>query len=91
MVVTLMACGRLEVFDDDVIAYACTLRACGVPGPEIARKLVIPSGKNKGPNPHPRRRRALRPDILRRHRPERWVVRIASTGSSSILTPRDPE
>ncbi|MGW5682174.1 hypothetical protein [Nonomuraea sp. NPDC003754] len=47
----LMACGRLEVFDDDVIAYACTLCACGVKGPEIARKLVIPSGKNKGRNP----------------------------------------
>ncbi|MGV9306193.1 hypothetical protein ACWDLG_22675 [Nonomuraea sp. NPDC003727] len=47
MVVALMACGRLEVFDDDVIAYACTLRACGVPGPEIARKLVIPAARTK--------------------------------------------
>ncbi|MFJ5104178.1 hypothetical protein [Streptomyces sp. NPDC088554] len=32
-------------------AYARTLRANGVPVPEIARKLVIPTGKNKGEHP----------------------------------------
>ncbi|MCC3769541.1 recombinase family protein [Streptomyces sp. UNOC14_S4] len=43
--------GRPKVFDDDMIAYARTLRANGVPVPQIARKLVIPSGKNKGEHP----------------------------------------
>ncbi|MFD8563602.1 recombinase family protein [Streptosporangium canum] len=43
--------GRPKVFDDDMIAYARSLRARGVPVPEIARKLVIPTGKNKGRNP----------------------------------------
>ncbi|MFI7642357.1 recombinase family protein [Nonomuraea sp. NPDC049400] len=43
--------GRPKVFDDDMIAYACSLRERGVPVPEIARKLVIPSGKNKGRSP----------------------------------------
>ncbi|MEV3927697.1 hypothetical protein [Actinomadura coerulea] len=43
--------GRPKVFDDDMLAYARTLRAGGVPVPEIARKLVIPSGKNKGEHP----------------------------------------
>ncbi|GAB7029540.1 recombinase family protein [Streptomyces sp. NPDC021749] len=43
--------GRPKVFDDDMIAYARTLRASGVPVPQIARKLVIPSGKNKGEHP----------------------------------------
>jgi DNA invertase Pin-like site-specific DNA recombinase len=43
--------GRPKVFDDDMIAYARTLRARGVPVPEIARKLIIPTGKNKGHNP----------------------------------------
>lgn len=31
--------------------YAHALRACGTPVREIARKLVIPSGKNKGRHP----------------------------------------
>ncbi|MER5327193.1 hypothetical protein [Streptosporangium roseum] len=43
--------GRPKVFDDDMIAYAGTLRARGVPVPDIARKLIIPTGKNKGHNP----------------------------------------
>ncbi|MFC9848631.1 hypothetical protein ACFWFF_34865 [Streptomyces sp. NPDC060223] len=40
--------GAPRAVDDDVIAYARTLRAGGVPVPQIACKLVIPSGKNKG-------------------------------------------
>ncbi|MBT2225074.1 recombinase family protein [Nonomuraea sp. NEAU-A123] len=43
--------GRPKVFDDDMIAYARTLRARGVAVPDIARKLVIPAGKNKGRHP----------------------------------------
>jgi hypothetical protein len=43
--------GRPKVFDDDMIAYARSLRGRGVPVPEIARKLVIRTGKNKGRNP----------------------------------------
>ncbi|GGQ35919.1 recombinase family protein [Streptosporangium pseudovulgare] len=43
--------GRPKVFDDDMIAYARSLRARGVPVPEIAAKLVIPAGKNKGRHP----------------------------------------
>ncbi|MGV4985760.1 hypothetical protein ACVB8X_06855 [Streptomyces sp. NRAIS4] len=34
-----------------MVAYARTLRTSGVPVPQIARKLVIPSGKNKGEHP----------------------------------------
>ncbi|MEV5503652.1 recombinase family protein [Nonomuraea fuscirosea] len=43
--------GRPKVFDDDMIAYARSLRERGVAVPDIARKLVIPSGKNKGRHP----------------------------------------
>ncbi|MEU3279160.1 helix-turn-helix domain-containing protein [Streptomyces antibioticus] len=43
--------GRPKVIDDHQIDYARTLRAAGVPVPEIARKLVISTGKNKGENP----------------------------------------
>ncbi|MER5321243.1 recombinase family protein [Streptosporangium roseum] len=43
--------GRPKVFDDDMIAYARNLSARGVPVPDIARKLIIPTGKNKGHNP----------------------------------------
>lgn len=32
-------------------AYAQSLRANGVPVPEIARKLVVTSGKNQGKRP----------------------------------------
>ncbi|GLW19899.1 hypothetical protein Stsp01_66420 [Streptomyces sp. NBRC 13847] len=37
--------GRPKVVDDNMADYA---RAQGVPVPQIAAKLVIPSGKNKG-------------------------------------------
>jgi DNA invertase Pin-like site-specific DNA recombinase len=43
--------GRPKVLDDDMIAYARTLRERGVAVPEIAAKLIIPTGKNKGGNP----------------------------------------
>ncbi|MGR6924218.1 recombinase family protein [[Actinomadura] parvosata] len=43
--------GRPKVFDDDMIAYARSLRERGVAVPDIARKLVIPAGKNKGRHP----------------------------------------
>ncbi|MFI6182484.1 recombinase family protein [Nonomuraea sp. NPDC051191] len=43
--------GRPKVFDDGMIAYARSLRARGVAVPDIARKLVIPTGKNKGQHP----------------------------------------
>lgn len=42
---------RPKVVDADMAAYARSLRAHGVPVPEIARELVIPSGKNKGRHP----------------------------------------
>ncbi|CAL9337931.1 hypothetical protein SUDANB58_00205 [Streptomyces sp. enrichment culture] len=43
--------GRPKVVDDDMAAYARSLRANGVPVPGIARKLVITSGKNQGKRP----------------------------------------
>ncbi|MGV9249586.1 hypothetical protein [Streptomyces sp. NPDC003710] len=43
--------GRPKVVDDDMAAYARSLRANGVPLPQIAQKLVITSGKNKGQRP----------------------------------------
>ena len=43
--------GRPKVVDDDMAAYARSLRANGVPVPQIASKLVITSGKNKGQHP----------------------------------------
>ncbi|MEV5084462.1 hypothetical protein AB0K74_38700 [Streptomyces sp. NPDC056159] len=43
--------GRPKVVDDDMADYARTLRANGVPVPQIASKLVITSGKNKGQRP----------------------------------------
>ncbi|MFE2288652.1 hypothetical protein ACFXDJ_31355 [Streptomyces sp. NPDC059443] len=43
--------GRPEVVDDDMADCARSLRANGVPVPEIARKLVITSGKNRGERP----------------------------------------
>ncbi|MFB9207555.1 hypothetical protein ACFFV7_40665 [Nonomuraea spiralis] len=39
------------MFDDDMIAYARSLRERGVPAPDITAKLVIPSGKNQGRRP----------------------------------------
>ncbi|MFI6180482.1 hypothetical protein ACIA8R_33425 [Nonomuraea sp. NPDC051191] len=49
--------GRSPV-SDDMIAYARSLRARGVPVPDIARKLLIPTGKNKGHNSPTTRRAA---------------------------------
>ncbi|MFB7328411.1 recombinase family protein [Streptomyces sp. NPDC056190] len=43
--------GRPKVVDDDMAAYARSLRANGVPVPQIAQKLAITSGKNKGEHP----------------------------------------
>ncbi|MEU3279766.1 recombinase family protein [Streptomyces antibioticus] len=43
--------GRPKVVDDNMADYARALRAQGVPVPQIAAKLVIPSGKNKGEHP----------------------------------------
>ncbi|MGP3750135.1 zinc finger domain-containing protein [Streptomyces sp. IBSNAI001] len=43
--------GRPKVVDDDMADYARSLRANRVPVPEIARKLVITSGKNQGKRP----------------------------------------
>lgn len=43
--------GRPKVVDDDMADYARSLRANGVPVPQIAQKLVITSGKNKGQRP----------------------------------------
>jgi DNA invertase Pin-like site-specific DNA recombinase len=43
--------GRPKVVDDDMAAYARSLRANGVPVPEIVRNLVIISGKNQGKHP----------------------------------------
>lgn len=43
--------GRPKVVDDDQAAYARTLHDQGMPVPDIAKKLVISSGKNKGEHP----------------------------------------
>ncbi|MGW5695949.1 recombinase family protein [Streptomyces asiaticus] len=43
--------GRPKVVDDDMADYARSLRANGVPVPQIAQKLIITSGKNKGQRP----------------------------------------
>ncbi|PBC72364.1 DNA invertase Pin-like site-specific DNA recombinase [Streptomyces sp. 2321.6] len=43
--------GRPKVIDDDMLLFAQALRAKGTPVPEIAKKLVIKTGKNAGKNP----------------------------------------
>ncbi|MEU6369136.1 hypothetical protein ABZ876_26195 [Streptomyces sp. NPDC046931] len=43
--------GRPKAVDDDMATYARSLRANGVPVPQIASRLVITSGKNKGEHP----------------------------------------
>ncbi|MFI6288641.1 recombinase family protein [Streptomyces sp. NPDC051018] len=43
--------GRPKVVDDDMAAFARSLRVNGVPVPEITGKLVITSGKNQGKRP----------------------------------------
>jgi DNA invertase Pin-like site-specific DNA recombinase len=43
--------GRPKVIDEGMLDYARSLQAKGMPVREIARKLVIPTGKNKGERP----------------------------------------
>jgi hypothetical protein len=43
--------GRPKVIDDDMLTFAVALKNKGVPVPEIARKLVIKTGKNAGKHP----------------------------------------
>ncbi|MER5326282.1 hypothetical protein [Streptosporangium roseum] len=43
--------GRPKVVGDDMADYARALRTQGATVPQIARKLVTPSGKNKGEHP----------------------------------------
>ncbi|MFD0068024.1 recombinase family protein [Streptomyces sp. NPDC056637] len=43
--------GRPKVIDDDMLTFAVALKDKGVPVPEIAKKLVIKTGKNAGKNP----------------------------------------
>lgn len=43
--------GRPKVVDDGMAAYARSQRANSVPVPQMASKLVITSGKNKGEHP----------------------------------------
>ncbi|WAP55049.1 recombinase family protein [Streptomyces sp. S465] len=43
--------GRPKVIDDDMLTFAVALKDKGVPVPEIAKKLVIKTGKNTGKNP----------------------------------------
>jgi DNA invertase Pin-like site-specific DNA recombinase len=45
--------GRPRVFDDALLAEALAHRDGGVPVPEIARRLVIATGKNAGGHPSP--------------------------------------
>jgi DNA invertase Pin-like site-specific DNA recombinase len=43
--------GRPKVIDDDMLTFARALRAKGAPMPDIAKKLVIKTGKNAGRHP----------------------------------------
>jgi DNA invertase Pin-like site-specific DNA recombinase len=43
--------GRPKVIDDEMLDYARSLQAKGIAVREIARRLVIPVGKNKGEHP----------------------------------------
>ncbi|MFC5664347.1 recombinase family protein [Kitasatospora misakiensis] len=43
--------GRPKVIDDDMLTFAIALKAKGTPVPDIAKKLVIKTGKNTGKNP----------------------------------------
>lgn len=43
--------GRPAVVDEDMAAYARSLRDKGIPVADIRQKLVIPTGKNKGERP----------------------------------------
>jgi DNA invertase Pin-like site-specific DNA recombinase len=56
--------GRPKVIDDDMLLFAKALRDNKVPMPEIAEKLVIKTGKNKGRHP-PRSPRCTGPSPTR--------------------------
>jgi DNA invertase Pin-like site-specific DNA recombinase len=43
--------GRPKVIDVDMLTFAVALKDKGVPAPEIAKKLVIKTGKNAGKHP----------------------------------------
>jgi hypothetical protein len=43
--------GRPKVIDDDMLTFAVALKDKGVPVPDIAKKLVIKTGKNAGTHP----------------------------------------
>ncbi|MEU9920029.1 recombinase family protein [Streptomyces griseoluteus] len=43
--------GRPKVIDDDMLTFAVALKDKGVPVPEIAKKLIIKTGKNAGKSP----------------------------------------
>ncbi|WUX65388.1 recombinase family protein (plasmid) [Streptomyces sp. NBC_01431] len=43
--------GRPKVIDDDMLTFAVALKDKGTPVPEIAKKLVIKTGKNAGEHP----------------------------------------
>ncbi|MFD0337115.1 hypothetical protein ACFVH0_00190 [Streptomyces sp. NPDC127117] len=43
--------GRPKVIDDDMPTFAVTLKDKGVPVPEIAKKLVIKTGRDAGEHP----------------------------------------
>jgi DNA invertase Pin-like site-specific DNA recombinase len=43
--------GRPKVIDDDMLTFAVALKDKSVPVPDIAKKLVIKTGKNAGKNP----------------------------------------
>jgi len=43
--------GRPKVIDDDMLLFAQALKDKGTPIPDIAKKLVIKSGKNAGQHP----------------------------------------
>ncbi len=43
--------GRPKVFDDDMLIFARALKDAGTPVPDIAKKLVINTGKNAGRHP----------------------------------------
>ncbi|MCX4606591.1 recombinase family protein [Streptomyces anulatus] len=43
--------GRPKVIDDDMLTFAIALKDKGTPVPEIAKKLVIKTGKNAGEHP----------------------------------------
>ncbi|MGW3746799.1 hypothetical protein ACWD62_41365 [Streptomyces sp. NPDC005146] len=84
--------GRPKVIDDDMLTVAVALGDKGVPVPEIAKKLVIRTGKNAGKTPRsPRstgrspKRRTPRTTACHCGRPK--PVRIRRPGAP--LTPEE--